>query len=107
MALEPVFTNIVLKLRSFYFVCLFDLEPLGESQTVAKLIYTLIQILNVTLPHRKLTFAESKNAFLSEKIGSACSDVTPLHCAPTYLQLPLRQWGTGNVFLLVLSKAKR
>ena len=27
--------------------------------------------------------------------------------APTYLQLPLRQWGAGNVYLVVLSKAKR
>ena len=27
--------------------------------------------------------------------------------APSYLQLPLRQWGAGNVYLLVLSKAKR
>ena len=26
---------------------------------------------------------------------------------PTYLQLPLRQWGAGNFYLLVLSKAKR
>ena len=26
---------------------------------------------------------------------------------PSDLQLPLRQWGTGNVYLLVLSKAKR
>ena len=27
--------------------------------------------------------------------------------APSDLQLPLRQWGAGNVYLLVLSKAKR
>ena len=27
--------------------------------------------------------------------------------APNDLQLPLRQWGAGNVYLLVLSKAKR
>ena len=26
--------------------------------------------------------------------------------APSDLQLPSRQWGTGNVYLLVLSKAK-
>ena len=26
--------------------------------------------------------------------------------APTYLQLPLRQWGAGNVYLLVLSSWK-
>ena len=27
--------------------------------------------------------------------------------APSDLQLPLRQWGAGNVYLLVLSKSKR
>ena len=27
--------------------------------------------------------------------------------APSDLQLPLWQWGAGNVYLLVLSKAKR
>ena len=27
--------------------------------------------------------------------------------APSDLQLQLRQWGIGNVYLLVLSKAKR
>ena len=27
--------------------------------------------------------------------------------APTYLLLPLQQWGAGNLYLLVLSKAKR
>ena len=26
--------------------------------------------------------------------------------APMYLQLPLQQWGVGNVYLLVLSKAR-
>ena len=26
--------------------------------------------------------------------------------APTYVQLPLRQWGAGNVYLLVLSSWK-
>ena len=34
-------------------------------------------------------------------------DYVMLYNAPTYLQLPLRQWGAGNVYLLVLSKAKR
>jgi hypothetical protein len=28
------------------------------------------------------------------------------HTAPSDLQLPLRKWGTGNVYLLVLSQAK-
>ena len=41
------------------------------------------------------------------------SDLTPWTLtlswasAPSDLQLPLRQWGAGNVYLLVLSKAKR
>ena len=29
-----------------------------------------------------------------------------VNMARTYLQLPLRQWGTGNVYLLVLSSWK-
>ena len=33
--------------------------------------------------------------------------LTLLDLAPSDLQLPLRQWGAGNVYLLVLSKAKR
>ena len=32
--------------------------------------------------------------------------VTHLGIARTYLQLPLRQWGAGNVYLLVLSSWK-
>ena len=28
------------------------------------------------------------------------------HLAQTYLQLPLRQWGAGNVYLLVMSSWK-
>ena len=39
----------------------------------------------------------SEGDFLTER---------PQSVVPTYLQLPLRQWDAGNVYLLVLSKGK-
>ena len=41
-----------------------------------------------------------------EKPFSTGLVVTSYVLAASDLQLPLRQWGTGNVYLLVLSKAK-
>ena len=44
---------------------------------------------------------------LFTKVRSLSVQNGPYDFAPKYLQLPLRQWGAGNVYLLVLSKAKR
>ena len=35
------------------------------------------------------------------------AEIAVAEFAPTYLQLSLHQWGGGNVYLLVSSKAKR
>ena len=32
--------------------------------------------------------------------------IEAIHCAQTYLQLPIRQWVAGNVYLLALSSWK-
>ena len=39
-------------------------------------------------------------------LRSTGNPLSAVHMAPTYIQLPLRQWGAGNVDLLVLSKAE-
>ena len=46
------------------------------------------------------------NKIVSTNILITSVDKTKGGLARTYLQLPLRQWGVGNVYLLVLSSWK-
>ena len=51
-----------------------------------------IKITNILAPYQN-SVSDNKTRFQS-------------NTAQTYLQLPLRQWGAGNVYLLVLSSWK-
>jgi hypothetical protein len=48
---------------------------------------------------------ESRDFSQAEKERTACK-AEQIHNAGTYLQLPLREWGAGKVYLLVLSSWK-
>ncbi len=48
----------------------------------------------------------SKHIAQLQAINSSSMGIFNIVLARTYLQLPLRQWGAGNVYLLVLSSWK-
>ena len=50
-----------------------------------------------------LTIKKFGNIFPSKNITSTFRGKNVIDKARMYLQLPLRQWGAGNVYLLVLS----
>ena len=52
-----------------------------------------------------MTYDSSLSAFEGEVIPEVAS-FKEEDLAWTYLQLPLRQWGAGNVYLIVLSSWK-
>ena len=44
------------------------------------------------------------NSRIKGLLDKQVNEVQKVHKVRTYLQLPLRQWGASNVYLLVLSK---